>query len=113
MKLNHSQGIAGENQALDFLISHGCQFIQRNWHCRFGEIDLIVNDNNILVFVEVRYRKNQQFGGAAYSITPSKLNKLQRSVEYYLSQFPTDMPCRLDAVLISHSSINWIKNITG
>lgn len=101
MRLNHKQGEAGEDAALAFLQSQGCTLLARNWHCAYGEIDLIVKNGGMILFVEVKYRKNRQFGGAAYSISPSKLLKLQRSVEYYLQQNRlTNVPCRLDAVLI-------------
>lgn len=115
MRLNHKQGIAGEDAALAFLQSQGCKPIARNWHCPYGEIDLIVKNGNTILFVEVKYRKNQRFGGAAYSISPSKLLKLQRSVEYYLQQHGLgNAPCRLDAVLIEGDSPpEWIRNITG
>lgn len=70
MKLNHAQGQAGEDCALAFLQKQGCEPVARNWHCRAGEIDLVVRQGELLLFVEVRYRKSKRFGGAAYSITP-------------------------------------------
>ncbi|WP_416191500.1 YraN family protein [Neisseria sp. CCUG12390] len=115
MRLNHKQGAAGEDGALAFLEKQGCKLVARNWHCAYGEIDLIVKNGNMILFVEVKYRKNQQFGGAAYSISPSKLLKLQRSVEYYLQQHRLNhVPCRLDAVLIQgNRPPEWVQNITG
>ncbi|MRN37919.1 YraN family protein [Neisseria sp. CCUG17229] len=115
MRLNHKQGAAGEDAALVFLQQQGCRLVARNWHCPYGEIDLIVKNGNMILFVEVKYRKNQQFGGAAYSISSSKLLKLQRSVEYYLQQHGLNhAPCRLDAVLIQGSQPpEWVQNITG
>lgn len=115
MRLNHKQGEAGEDAALAFLQSQGCTLLARNWHCAYGEIDLIVKNGGMILFVEVKYRKNRQFGGVAYSISPSKLLKLQRNVEYYLQQNRlTNVPCRLDAVLIEGSRPpEWIQNITG
>ena len=114
MKPNpNNPGIAGEQAALDFLLQQGCTLIGRNWHCPFGEIDLIVRHGATLLFVEVKYRKNSRFGGAAYSITPAKLAKLQKSTEFYLQQHRlADTPCRLDAVLIEGSAApQWIQNI--
>lgn len=115
MRLTHQQGIAGEDAALAFLQNQGCRLIARNWHCAYGEIDLIVKNDNMILFVEVKYRKNSQFGGAAYSISASKLLKLQRSVEYYLQQHGLNhTPCRLDAVLIQgNQPPEWVQNITG
>ncbi|UOO82349.1 YraN family protein [Uruburuella testudinis] len=115
MRLNHQQGAAGEDAALHFLQAQGCKLLARNWHCPFGEIDLIVKSGNTILFVEVKYRKSKGFGGAAYSITPAKLAKLQRSVEHYLQQqHLTNTPCRLDAVLIEGDAApHWLQNITG
>lgn len=115
MKLNHPTGQAAEEIAWLFLQQQGAQLIARNWHCPFGEIDLIVRLGNVLVFVEVKYRKSNAFGGAVYSITPVKLGKLQRSVAHYLQQHKLHQTlCRLDAVLIQgNNPPQWIQNITG
>ena len=86
MRLNHKQGAAAEDAALAFLLGKGYSLLARNWHCAYGEIDLIVKNGSTIVFVEVKYRKNRGFGGVAYSISQSKLLKLQRSVEYYLQK---------------------------
>lgn len=115
MRLNHTQGAAGEDAALAFLQKQGCKLLARNWHCPFGEIDLIVKNGNTILFVEVKYRKNSGFGGAAYSITPAKLLKLQKSAEHYLQQHRlSHAACRLDAVLIQgNEAPQWVQNITG
>ncbi len=115
MRLNHKQGAAGEDAALAFLQAQGCTLLARNWHCPFGEIDLIVKNGGTVLFVEVKYRRSSSFGGAAYSITPAKLAKLQRSAEHYLQQQRLNhAPCRLDAVLIEGANAPvWVQNITG
>ncbi|MDO5639634.1 MAG: YraN family protein [Neisseria sp.] len=115
MRLNHKQGAAGEDEALVFLQAQGCKLLARNWHCPFGEIDLIVKSGHTILFVEVKYRKSKSFGGAAYSITPAKLAKLQRSVEQYLQQHHlNNTACRIDAVLIEgNETPHWLQNITG
>ncbi|EFC51962.1 MULTISPECIES: YraN family protein [Neisseria] len=115
MRLNHKQGAAAEDAALAFLLGKGYSLLARNWHCAYGEIDLIVKNGSTIVFVEVKYRKNRGFGGVAYSISQSKLLKLQRSVEYYLQKHGLNhAPCRLDAVLIEGDGPpEWIQNITG
>lgn len=115
MKLQHPQGIEAENRACHHLQQNGCTILNRNWHCPFGEIDIIAQHGSQLLFIEVKYRKNKQFGGAAYSITPSKLAKLQRSIEYYLQQNKIkNTPCRLDAILIEGTQTpHWIQNLTG
>lgn len=114
MKLNHPTGQAAEDRALAYLQAQGYELVARNWHCPYGEIDLIMKHGNNLIFIEVKYRKSQNFGGAAYSITPTKLAKLQRSIEYYLQINKLNTPCRLDAMLLQgNQPPNWVKNITG
>ncbi|MDF7676781.1 YraN family protein [Neisseriaceae bacterium ESL0693] len=113
MRLNHAQGQAAENAALTFLQAQGLTLQARNWHCRFGEIDLIMQDGDCLVFIEVRYRKQHTFGGAAASIDARKLARLYRSAEYYLQQKAITCPCRLDAVILQGDDApQWLRNIT-
>ncbi|MBP3221576.1 MAG: YraN family protein [Neisseriaceae bacterium] len=113
MRLNHPTGQAAEDKACAFLKKQGFKILQRNWHCAFGEIDIIATQKQLLLFVEVKYRKSAAFGGAAYSITPSKLLKLQRSVEFYLQQNPHKGDIRLDAILIEDKELSHIENILG
>ena len=115
MRLNHPQGAAAEDAAWAFLQAQGCTLIARNWHCPYGEIDLIVQQGQHILFIEVKYRKNHAFGGAAYSINPSKLSKITRSAEYYLQQHHlNNIPCRIDAVLLqANTAPVWLPNITG
>ncbi|WP_066567793.1 YraN family protein [Snodgrassella sp. CFCC 13594] len=114
MRLNHPTGQAAEDAAWAYLQRHGCRLVARNWHCRFGELDLIVWDGSVLVFVEVRLRRGTQFGGAAGSLNAGKLAKVQRSAEYYLQTHPTPAPCRIDALLFDNDpQPTWLRNITG
>ena len=113
MRLNHTQGQAAETRALVFLQQQGLTLLQRNWHCRFGEIDLIMREGDYLVFIEVRYRRHQNFGGAIASIDAHKLSKLQHSISCYLQTYPTSLPCRLDAVLLqADDPPQWLRNIS-
>ena len=114
MRLIHPQGAAAEETAWRFLQQQGCRLRARNWHCPFGEIDLIVEHQATLVFVEVRYRQSQAYGGAAHSIGVTKLGRLQRSAEYYIQQHRITQPCRIDAVLIHGGQApEWLTNITA
>ena len=69
-------GEMAEQVAAEFLAGRGLKLIERNYRCRFGEIDLIMRHGPTLVFVEVRYRRNDSFGGAVESITAAKREKL-------------------------------------
>ena len=112
MKLNHKVAQISEDRACAFLKKKGFTIVARNWHCTFGEIDIIAKHKELLVFVEVKYRKSSAFGGAAYSITTSKMTKIRRTIEYYLQQFPHKGLLRADAILMEgNQSLEHIENI--
>jgi putative endonuclease len=109
------RGAQAEEAASDFLTHRGLKLLERNYRCRFGEIDLIMNDGHTIVFVEVRYRRNNTFGGSVESITAAKREKLLRAARHYMAgknEFPD---CRFDAVLLTGDSheIQWIENAFG
>lgn len=111
-------GEAAERHALDYLTRQGLKLVVANYRSRFGEIDLILRDGEVLVFAEVRMRKNNDFGGARASITPTKQARLIKTANQYLTQFARPPQCRFDAVLLGASNngapnsdtIEWIKN---
>ena len=104
-------GAQAEQFAADYLQRHGLRLIAKNYRSRFGEIDLILFDGNVLVFVEVRLRRNADFGGAAASIDARKQAKLITTAQQYLTTLPTVPPCRFDAILLDGSGqIEWLKN---
>jgi len=104
-------GKKAEDIACSFLIQNGLVLIIRNYHCRHGEIDLIMQDSDTLVFVEVRYRKNNTYGSAAESVNRAKQRKIIFSANHYLTAHPTDCPLRFDIVALSpHQPPQWINN---
>ena len=103
-----------EREAEAFLKTSGLTLVARNWRCRFGEIDLIMKDATTLVFVEVRKRGGERFGGAIASIGAQKQAKLKRAIGLYLTTLPKIPACRVDAVLFDGKSAPvWEKNILG
>jgi putative endonuclease len=114
MKMNENNaGLDAEKLAATFLANHGLKLVAQNYHCRFGEIDLIMKDGQSLVFIEVRLRSNSQFGSAAASITPQKQQKLSLTAQHYLQQSNDKSACRFDVILMQKldiSAIEWIKN---
>lgn len=109
-------GQKAEEHACNYLQKHGLRLQQRNYACRLGEIDLIMRDKEQLVFVEVRYRKNNNYGSAAASIGNTKQIKIIRTASYYLASIKQydKIPCRFDVIAISAENhkptISWIKN---
>ncbi|MBI3432513.1 MAG: YraN family protein [Hydrogenophilales bacterium] len=104
-------GQTAEARAETFLLSHGLKRVARNWRCRFGEIDLIMQDGATLVFVEVRLRNRSDFGGAAASVTLAKQKKLLAAARQYLTTLKSLPPCRFDVVALSGDAApEWIRN---
>ncbi|WP_028116216.1 YraN family protein [Ferrimonas senticii] len=106
-----AKGQAYEQQARRFLERQQLRFIAANCQCRFGELDLVMQDQQHLVFVEVKYRQQQHFGGALAAITASKQRKLRQCAHWYLQQHGSlEQPCRFDVIAIEGDNINWIQN---
>lgn len=104
------RGGEAEAQALAFLQRRGLVLVQRNYRCRFGEIDLIMRDGDTLVFAEVRQRSRADFGGAAESITARKRARLTATARHYLGQARTLPACRFDALLIDGTEMRWVRD---
>ena len=108
------RGLYFETLALEFLQLKGLKLHSRNVSCRFGEIDLILQQAGNWVFVEVKYRASSAFGGALAAVTVAKQQKLLRSSRWYLQQYRLhDHACRLDVLAIEGQPpyrYQWIKN---
>jgi putative endonuclease len=112
----HQTGKQAEDIAACYISQHGLKIIERNFHCRFGEIDLIGFDKEILVFIEVRYRKNERFLAVIETIDKRKCTKIITTSEYFLNNYRNygSHCCRYDVIAISGELdkpvIEWIKN---
>ncbi len=105
-------GQNAEKQARVFLEKSGLRFSKQNYRCPGGEIDLIMQDNNICIFIEVRMRSNLEHGNSAESVTKAKQKRLIRSALHYLqkNRLSDRVDCRFDVITIDDGEINWIKN---
>ena len=86
----------GEAQTAEWLRKQGYQVLEANWHCRFGEIDLIAQKGKFLCFVEVKLRKDASFAQAREFVDRHKQEKLRTAAELYLSVNPTQLQPRFD-----------------
>jgi putative endonuclease len=93
-------GDAFEDRACAHLERAGLRLLTRNFHTRYGELDLVMREGDTLVFVEVRYRRDRAFGGAGASVTRAKQDKLIRAAQGFLAAHPehAQRPCRFDVV---------------
>lgn len=108
-----SDGTQAEQWAAQYLRQQGLKPVTQNYRCRFGEIDLIMRDGATLVFIEVRSRRNADFGGAAASIDAHKQQRIIRTAQQYLASLANIPPCRFDAVLMDDASggnMQWLRN---
>lgn len=108
-----SAGELAERLAERHLEAAGLKPVARNFRCRMGEIDLIMQDGGCLVFVEVRLRKHREFGGAAASIDRQKQQRIVKTAQHYLATLARTPPCRFDVVLLDAlegARIDWIRS---
>ena len=109
------RGAAAEELAAVFLEGRGLRIVERNYRCRFGEIDLVARSGAVLVFVEVRARQSEAFGGAAGSITAAKRRRLVAAARHYLAKHSVSRACRFDVVLLRgrEQEIEWLSDAFG
>ena len=105
-------GFDKETQAAEYLESQGLQIVERNFYFRGGELDLIARDKEYLCFIEVKYRKSEQYGCPEEAVTENKQKKLFLGARRYLYErhMPEDTPCRFDVVSITGDAIRWIPD---
>jgi putative endonuclease len=111
-----ARGDAVETAALAYLEARGLRLLARNVSARGGELDLVMQDGAALVFVEVRYRGSDAFGGGAASVDAGKRRRLVRAAQAYLLRHPrhADAPCRFDVVAASGDpaapAFDWLRD---
>lgn len=111
-------GRRGEDIAAAYLVEKGYTLVARNWRCEAGELDMVLQDGNTLVFVEVRTRRSRRFGPAEESITPAKQSRLIELAHTYLQETSAgDCLWRIDVVAIhldrGRLQVNHIQNAVG
>lgn len=93
-------GAWGEEKAAEYLKLHGFSLIERNYHSRYGEIDLIMENEEFLIFVEVKLRKNNRYGTPAEAVTFKKQERLRNTALLYLQTHETEKQPRFDVIEI-------------
>jgi putative endonuclease len=118
MNGRNQTGKQGEEVAAAYLTGQGYKLLCRNWRCQVGELDLVVEDGERLVFVEVRTRRGVRFGTPEESITAAKQARLIELAQRYLQETDSlDQPWRIDVVTVKLGpglpDVNHIKNAVG
>lgn len=103
-------GFESENKAVKFLKSRGFEILERNFHSRFGEIDIIAKKDEILHFIEVKATsKNYE---TVYRITSSKFSKILKTIKFYIAKNQNETDFQVDFIGINKEKISFIENIS-
>lgn len=104
-----------EEIAIEYLESIGYKVIEKNFRCKIGEIDIIAKDGDYICFIEVKYRKNTNFGFPDEAISKNKRHTIFKVAKFFLNfhRYPEHTSARFDTVLILGSEIKLIKNAFG
>jgi putative endonuclease len=107
-------GAAGEQLARRHLEHQGYEFIAANWRRRHGELDLIMRDGDVLVFVEVKTRRSEQFGTAEESVTAAQAPRLLRAAESFIASQPAlaHLFWRVDLVAVTLAPSGVVSRLT-
>ena len=110
-------GDSGEEKALEFLMQKGYGFVGKNYHSRYGEIDIIVKDGDNIVFVEVKTRKSNSIARPSEFVDFRKQKRILTTAEIYLYENPTDLQPRFDVIEVTYKGnkfeIEQIENAFG
>lgn len=116
MLSSRQQGAGWEQTAESFLITRGLKTVRKNYQVRSGEIDLVMLDEETLVFVEVRYRGNDGHGSGAESVTWTKQKRIISAAQHYLQRYDRHQfhSCRFDVVSIGREEgrivLDWVHS---
>lgn len=109
-----TKGAQAEHLACLYLQQQGLKLLEKNYRCRMGEIDLVMQQGDSLIFVEVRQRSNTRFGGALSSVTLKKQGKLRLAALHYLQHNAPRANARFDVIAvqgdITQQQIEWIRD---
>jgi len=102
-------GRRGENLAADFLRQRGHVIVAQNYRNQFGEIDIITQDGDTLVFVEVKTRKSRRYGDAATAVTLKKQRQIAKVALAYMAGRPPQTAARCDVVCVTIGAVGQIQ----
>lgn len=109
--MSRSKGDLAEKKACEYLTSQGFKIIEQNFYAKkLGEIDIICTQNEIYHFIEVK--SSDDYETAVNNVTPTKLSKLKRSVDYYLQNKKLDVAFCIDVVIVVDDKIEFLENVT-
>lgn len=110
---NRETARAGERIAAQYLMRKGCTILHQNWRCPYGEVDIVAQDGDLILFVEVKARHHIEYTLPREAVDERKQTRLRRCAELYLNLFCPDAPCRFDVVEVWWQSgktyVRWLR----
>ena len=108
----YAKGVMGENAACHYLMTKGMKAVDRRWRSPYGEIDLVMLDGDVLVFVEVKARETTGRVQAQFAVTPAKQRRMMETVRFYLGEHPEHVArmMRFDVVTVAVDGILHVPN---
>lgn len=100
MGTHNELGKEGEEAAAAYLRGNGYSILHRNWHSGRKELDIIAEKDRELVIVEVKTRRNEEFGSPEDAVTPRKIRNIVASADAYIKHFVIDLPVRFDIITV-------------
>ena len=100
----------GEDIAVKYLKKKGYVIAERNFHTRYGEIDIIARKDDVFIFIEVKRRSSESYGSASDAVTSTKQRKIIRSAEFYCITEKIQPLCRFDVIAIDGDKLTHIEN---
>lgn len=109
---NRAIGNIYEEKATQILRNSGYEILERNYRNKFGEIDIVAKNGEIIVFVEVKYRRNLKYGNGLEAIDKNKSKKIYKAAQFYILKNRIDDMCiRFDAITFLGERVKWEKNL--
>jgi putative endonuclease len=108
--MSRAKGDLAEQKAVKSLIENGFTIVEQNFYSRFGEIDIIATKDEVLHFIEVK--SGLDYESAIQNITPSKINKIIKTVNVYMKKNVLDVDFMIDAVVVTPKDVTIVENIT-
>lgn len=109
------KGTQTEQACCEYLSRAGLRLVEKNYRCKPGEIDLVMRQGDTLVFIEVRFRRSERFGGALYSVDHRKQRRMIAAAQHYLQRHRIRTPSRIDVVAMTATAdgdyrFEWIQD---
>lgn len=98
MAEHNELGKQGENAAVQYFLRNGYEIVERNWRCERYEIDIIAQNDEYIVFVEVKTRSSNQWGNPEDAVSKGKIKRIVDAADFYLREYDIDLPARFDII---------------